>query len=80
MKKARIALAIIVIIAIVGGGLAVKAKISGSRIFCSLGQSQNCPLVLLNKTITMSVNAPTSFCTNLTTGTCLFPTHITNMQ
>ncbi|PSL45691.1 hypothetical protein CLV51_104398 [Chitinophaga niastensis] len=81
MKKARIILAAIAVVAIVGGGLAVKAHTFGARIFCSTVASQNCPLLVPNKTITTLTSAPVSFCTdNTITGNCLFTTHVTVKQ
>ncbi|PSL45696.1 hypothetical protein CLV51_104403 [Chitinophaga niastensis] len=68
MKKARIMLAVIAVVAVVGGGLAVKAKTLGGVIYCSTTKSDHCP-VKLNYTIT-PFSGVTSFCTTDPVAVC----------
>ncbi|PSL45697.1 hypothetical protein CLV51_104404 [Chitinophaga niastensis] len=79
MKKERTMLAAIAVVAVISGGLAVKAKTWGARLFCSTKATCTCP-VLLNKTTTTNINAPLSFCTTDPVGCCNFAVHVTVVQ
>ncbi|AEV98739.1 hypothetical protein Niako_2395 [Niastella koreensis GR20-10] len=64
MKKTRIILTSLAIVAVVGSALAFKASKKDSVIFCSTSASTgaNCA-IQVNKTYTIDLDNGTSFCT-----------------
>ena len=66
MKKAKIFLTAITVLAVVGGALAFKAKTFDAQIFCTNNLADDCNVVLLDRTLAVQPEQiPTqSICTD----------------